>query len=437
MAWKISESAHILTLVIKRDRDIPLVRTKTKLLAREMGFERLAIIQLATSASEVARLLLRMFGGGKVRLSAVRFEGWMDSCGLELIFAGRQPCTGMNGMNGPAACSTNLNDFKIAPINGLRKVLDEVTIKGGDPGTSIRLHCLKYKSACGWQELQAGASEIKNQLFRDTEESYVENLRAKHEEVRKLLKEKSAKNIELDRVNTDLLQLNQELEALANERTIGEMALKIADQVRNPASVIGGLTRLLRKKLPELGSREAEKIDAIEGQAAKLEEIVASFESLADKQSLYFIEEDLVEIVQEAVNSCNTLQHKGVGTKLLLADSPIIIKANRPILKIALLHVLRNSADVSLPGSEVEVRADLLDGQPMVSVADRGEGFPSEIRKKLFFGPVESRKKGTGLGLLIVKQIMEEHQATISIEDREGGGTVVFLKFPIRWQERM
>ena len=238
-------------------------------------------------------------------------------------------------------------------------------------------------------------------------------------------------------MNTDLLQLNQELEALANERTIGEMALKIADQVRNPASVIGGLIRLLRKKLPELGSREAEKIDAIEDQAAKLEEIVASFESLADKQSLYFIEENLVEVVQEAVNSCNTLQHKGVGTKLLLADSPIIIKANRPILKIALLHVLRNSADVSLPGSEVEVRADLMDGQPMVSVADRGEGFPSEIRKKLFFGPVESRKKGTGLGLLIVKQIMEEHQATISIEDREGGGTVVFLKFPIRWQERM
>ncbi|MEA3548029.1 MAG: sensor histidine kinase [Thermodesulfobacteriota bacterium] len=436
MAWKISESAHILTLVIKRDRDIPLVRTKTKLLAREMGFERLAVIQLATSASEVARLLLRMFGGGQVRLSAVRFENRMDSCGLELILVGRKPCTGMDGLNESVACPANLNDLKIAPINGLRKVLDEVTIKG-EKDSSIRLYCLKYKGDCDWQELQVGASEIKNQLFRDTEESYVENLRAKHEEVRQLLKEKSAKNIELDRVNTDLLQLNQELEALANERTIGEMALKIADQVRNPASVIGGLTRLLRKKLPELGSREAEKIDAIENQAAKLEEIVASFESLADKQSLYFIEEDLVEVVQEAVNSCNTLQHKGVGTKLLLADSPIIIKANRPILKIALLHVLRNSADVSLPGSEVEVRADLMDGQPMVSVADRGEGFPSEIRKKLFFGPVESRKKGTGLGLLIVKQIMEEHQATISIEDREGGGTVVFLKFPIRWQERM
>ncbi len=436
MAWKISESAHILTLVIKRDRDIPLVRTKTKLLAREMGFERLAIIQLATSASEVARFLLRMFGCGLVRLSAVNFEGRMDSCGLEMIFVGQKPCTGMDRLNNSVGRPANLNDMKITPINGLRKVLDEVTIKG-EKDSSIRLDCLKYRGACDWQELQARASEIKDQLFRDTEESYVENLRAKHEEIRRLLKDKSAKNIELDRVNTDLLHLNQELEALANERTIGEMALKIADQVRNPASVIGGLTRLLRKKLPELGSREAKKIDAIEDQATKLEEIVASFESLADKQSLYFIEEDLVDIVQEAIHSCSALKYKGVGTKFLLADSPITIKANRPILKIALLHILRNSADVSHAGSEVEIRVALMDGQPIVSVADRGEGVPAEIRKKLFFGPVESRKKGTGLGLLIVKQIMEEHQATISIEDREGGGTIVFLKFPIRWQERM
>ena len=436
MDWKIDETVHILTLVVNRDRDIPLVRTKAKLLAREMGFERLAIIQLATAASEAARLLLRMFGGGKVRLSAVSFESRMDMCGQELVFVGRRPCSGLDGMNDFVGCPADLNDLKISPIKGLRKVLDEVTIRG-DKDSSIHIRCLKRKGACDWHELQSGASEIKNQLFRDTEESYVENLRAKHEEVRKLLQDKSEKNIQLDRVNTDLLQLNQELEALANERTIGEMALKVADQVRNPASVIGGLARLLRKKIPELSSGQAEKIDAIEAQAAKLEEIVASFESLADRQNLYFIEEDLVEIVREAVNSCSTLRLKGVETKLFLPDRSITIRANRPILKIAILHVLRNSADVSAPGSEVEVGATMLDGRPMISVADRGEGFPSGIRKKLFFGPVESRKKGTGLGLLIVKQIMEEHQATVSIDDREGGGTIVSLKFPVRWQERM
>ena len=434
MAWEIRKSVHILTLVIRRDRDIPLVRGKTKLLAREMGFDRLAVVRLATAASEAARLLLGMFGGGKVNLSGVHFASPPDRCGLELVFLGQRPCKMIDDAAGPVACPIDLRDLEVAPIKGLKKVLDLVQVEGGG-NSSIRLRCLQSKTPCDWQKLRSGILHMKNRIFRDTEESYVENLRAKHEEIRRLLKEKSEQNLELDRINTELLQLNQELEALANERTLRDLALKIADQVRNPASVIGGLVRLLRKKLGNISEREAAKLNAIEHQAAKLEQIVADFEHLARQQSLFFVKEDLVEIVREAVNSCTALGHRGVRVRLLMPEHPVFIKANRSILKIALLHVLRNSALVSPPGAEVEVRVDPAPDRPVVSVADRGPGMPPEMRKNLLHGPVSSKTKSTpttGLGLLIVKQIMDEHRAVITVEDRKGGGTVVRLEFPLR-----
>ena len=430
MAWKIKESSHILTLVINRGRDIPRLRSKIKLLAAALGFRRLSVVQLAVAASEGSRLLLNMFGGGKVRISIVAFAG--KGSGLELVFAGKRGC--FQTAEPPISCPKKITDIR--PIPGLKKVLDAIIIKGGDHGQPLHLHGLK-RCRLSWEELQKKSSGIRNQLFADTEESYLENLRAKHAEVVKLLREKSERNLELDRINTDLLQLNQELEALANERTIAEMALKIADQVRNPASVIGGLAALLQKKLPDLAEKEARKLHAIIEQARKLEDIVKNFEELADRQNRHFIEEDPGEIIKEAVSSCNAVKHKGIKIDLHLPAESLTVRANRAILKIALLHILRNSCEASANGSTIEVELTRREGRPLIRISDRGTGIPPDIMSKISGARPLEKKHGKGVGLLIVKQIMDEHQGVIELNNRPGGGVEVNLVFPVRWQERM
>ena len=91
MAGEIYESLHIISLVINRRQDIPLIRTKVKLLAHAAGSPRLFVTQVATAASEISRLLWRKYGGGKADFAIIHSCGTDDRTGIELQFEGRKP----------------------------------------------------------------------------------------------------------------------------------------------------------------------------------------------------------------------------------------------------------------------------------------------------------------------------------------------------------
>jgi two-component system nitrogen regulation sensor histidine kinase NtrY len=68
----------------------------------------------------------------------------------------------------------------------------------------------------------------------------------------------------------------------------------------------------------------------------------------------------------------------------------------------------------------------------MIEIADNGKGLPQANRSRLTEPYVTTRERGTGLGLAIVKKIMEDHGGDLILRDREGGGAVVSLVFPLR-----
>jgi len=68
----------------------------------------------------------------------------------------------------------------------------------------------------------------------------------------------------------------------------------------------------------------------------------------------------------------------------------------------------------------------------LVSVADTGRGMPPEVRENLFTGKVTTRKAGgTGLGMKIVKDVVDAHRGLITVESEEGVGTTFHLRFPL------
>lgn len=257
-----------------------------------------------------------------------------------------------------------------------------------------------------------------------------------HEQVLRLLKEKSAQNIELDRTNAELFQLSQDLEALAQERTIAEMALQIADQIRNPATAIGGLAKSLIKELPE-GICRNKKLQAIMHEAKKLDERVSNFEKLAKEQGKLFIQEDVRQIVSEAINTwTSALTKKDIQLNITKPAKPVSIIANRRTLKVAILHLLKNAVEASPVGAEILIGISDKGGRPEISITDHGSGIPDEIRNKLFEGVVTTKPKGKGMGLMLVKQIIREHQGDIEIESELSKGTKVLLCFPLHWEEK-
>jgi len=76
----------------------------------------------------------------------------------------------------------------------------------------------------------------------------------------------------------------------------------------------------------------------------------------------------------------------------------------------------------------VRSRAD--DGEAVVEVLDRGPGLAPEVRDRLFEPYVSTKRRGSGLGLSLVRDIAAQHQGTIVLEDREGGGARARLTIP-------
>ncbi len=435
MEPKVKDSFHMVSLVVRHTRDIPKVRSKAKLLAEKIGFCRLDVIRIALSASEMARFILLYTKGGIIKISLITMEQPELGTGIELYVEGEAPL-GLQHEAVKRTLSRIKEPEKIHPIPGLKKVMDFVMIRILREEAAIHVRALKWGLEVSIDDIQKIDASIRSELFADTEESYIENLRAKHEEVVRLLREKIEKNRELDRANSELLQLSKDLEALAHERTLAELALRVADQIRNPAITIGGLTKLLAKELPE-GVPGKKKLEAIFKEACKLEKIVKNFEQLAKSQTRFFTQKDLRSVVQEAVKTWRqSTSRRGIKTQLFIESSPIPVKINPRTFKVAFLHILRNAEEASPPEGTIKIQVGIGDhGRPFVAVSDQGPGIPEEIMDRLFKTTVTTKSKGAGVGLMMVKQVMEEHQGEVKIDTKSGKGTTVNLIFPDRWKE--
>ncbi|NDY43168.1 HAMP domain-containing histidine kinase [Dissulfurirhabdus thermomarina] len=421
---------HLLTLVVGQETDIPAIRGRAKWIAAAAGFGRRFAVQAAAAASELARFLFRHVDGGTFTLAFVEGPGGRGA-GLEFTALGRRTCPALEG-----ACPADFDELlKYPPFPGLKRVLDEVAIKGGYHGRPFLVRCRKWSPERAWADIEAAEPDIRRHLFADTRESYVENLRAKHEEVLRLLREKTLQNRELDRVNTELMQLARDLEALAHERSLAEVLLEIADRIRNPAVAIGGLAEALARS-GEMAGPAGEKLKAILREARRLEEVVREFEALGRRRALYYRRLPLQDVVAAAMEALRpALERKGVRVEADLPDRPLPVRANRKVLMVAVLHLLRNALEASPPGKVIRVRVHRDRGRPLVEIADEGPGIPEEDRARIFDVAFTTKPGGTGLGLPMVRQIMMEHQGEIAIESAPGTGTRVILRFPARWRE--
>ncbi len=432
----VEDKLHIFTLLVNKDSDIPKVRLKAKKLAQVSYFQRLKVVEVSTSASELARAVIKFSKGGKISFYFVSSTKG-SKAGIEIYVKGNRSCYRkyIDRDTRSEVCMFSISLLRsIHPFLGLSKIFDYMEILGGYDGSALEVVGIKWSENVSWQELQRREKEIRDEIFPKDEDAYIENLRIKHEEVLRLLKEKARQNRRLERMNKELLSLSRDIEALTQERTLAEIALKVADKVRNPATAIGGLARSLLKRA-KVDDVTKKKIEAIFNEAKKLETIVRNFENVAKLNVQFFKNQDLNKLVREVVEEFlpRFEAKKGIKIRLNISKEPIIIKANKKILKIALLHVLRNAIEVTTPGEEVIVEVIRDDGVPKVKISDKGPGLPKEVKDMISEGALPT--KG-GLGLSAVRQILLEHQGMLSFKDRDGGGTTIILEFPKRWKEQ-
>jgi two-component system nitrogen regulation sensor histidine kinase NtrY len=210
----------------------------------------------------------------------------------------------------------------------------------------------------------------------------------------------------------------------------GDVARRIAHEIKNPLTPIQlSAERIKRKFRGEVANPEDldQYADVIVRQTNDLRRIVDEFSKFARMPEPDRREEDIVRLVRDAV----TLQTAGMPGVLLVADlppGPVTMELDATMIGQALTNLIKNAGEAieslqqkGAPADHApEVRVALEAGgeQIEVRISDNGIGLPPD-RARLFEPYVTTREKGTGLGLPIVKKIIEEHGGTLTLEDAE------------------
>jgi signal transduction histidine kinase len=254
--------------------------------------------------------------------------------------------------------------------------------------------------------------------------------------IQRLYQRMEADHHHLEQTSHEILALNREMEALVMERTMSEMALGMAHGIRNPLHVIGGFSHRLLRKTDEDDPTRA-WATAIAEEARRIEQMVERFETLAQRKTSFFAQEDLNVIVRSTLDLL-TPEMKGKNITLVaeMCSEPLVGRFNKHLLKVALAHLMRNAVEATRPGGTVLVRTAKEQQFALLVIQDTGRGMPQDVVEKVFVPFYTTKIGGTGLGMVFVRQIVDEHRGVITLESKLGRGTTVTIRLPHRFTDR-
>lgn len=221
-----------------------------------------------------------------------------------------------------------------------------------------------------------------------------------------------------------------ELAAKESLAAVGEFAASLAHEVRNPLTAIRvDLQRALAGVGPgsELRAPLERALAEIEHLNATIEDTLA--EARIGRPGADVV--DLGEVLRSAADAARPFFAERRATLSLAPTEPgVRIRGDPETLRQAFLNVLRNAAEALGPGGRAEVIVEEDGDAAEVTFVDNGPGIPEELRDRIFEPLFTTRSEGTGLGLTIVKRIVEAHAGTVRVESEPGRGTRVRVRLP-------
>ncbi len=213
----------------------------------------------------------------------------------------------------------------------------------------------------------------------------------------------------------------------------------LTHEMKSPLAAIRGAAELLDEEMPvEVRKRFLENIRAEAARSERLINRLLELAAIEGRASLEKPEElDFHSIVARAIDQARPLAEvAGVVLEDAAATARVLLRGDSFILRAAVTNLLENAIDFSPQGSAVEIAVHATGGNVVLTIRDHGPGVPGYAREKIFerFYSLRhhtSKRKGTGLGLTLVREAAELHGGTISLEPAEGGGTIARLSLPL------
>ena len=196
----------------------------------------------------------------------------------------------------------------------------------------------------------------------------------------------------------------------------------ISHEISSPLTVIQGLTEILLEE--NISSKIFEKIKKIQNAAHKISAIVDNFAYLEKKEVFKELSVDLYQVIAQYIDSIS------YPVKIDNKTSSSIIFGNEALILIAIKNLVENAYLHAETNKEIIITIEKKDQKLHCSVQDQGKGIEKNQLEKIFQPYYQVKSKGKGLGLYLVKMIMEKHYGSVLVESLLGQGSLFTLIFP-------
>ena len=226
-----------------------------------------------------------------------------------------------------------------------------------------------------------------------------------------------------------MLALQKEL--IRNERlaAIGELTGGVAHEIRNPLAGISGALTMLAREIPRDDDTQ-EVMAEIQRQIQRMEQLVQDLIAFSQPGAPHPEPIHVHSILAQAAESIRSLPGMPDSDVIFDLDERVPeIRADARELERAIENLILNACQATTEGGKIEVRTKLVADRVHVVIADNGVGIEPEVMPRIFEPFFTTKARGTGLGLPLVRRVLESTGGEITAHSSPGSGTVFELIF--------
>lgn len=270
--------------------------------------------------------------------------------------------------------------------------------------------------------MQAALNVMVKTLRRDIEE-----IQAKTREA-----EKEARAAEEALEQLEKARRESMLQSAKHIESMRKLTMAVAHQLRNPATVIGGLARLMLKRRED-GEKRSNYLEGIIGAAERIEKIIQVVKAHNSIRLEEVHEVDLPALIVEVRGLVDTKASelsKKVDWSLKI--EPLKVQVDPRLMIMALSEILYNALE-SFEGDtcSISIKASRHNNSLVMEIRDNGKGIPEGDLPYVFDPFFTTKAVGVGAGLPLVNRIVQEHQGVVTIESQVMKGTKVKIQLPL------
>jgi signal transduction histidine kinase len=211
--------------------------------------------------------------------------------------------------------------------------------------------------------------------------------------------------------------------------SLGHMAAQLAHSIRNPITAIGGTARLLARKIDN--TEWLQFLTMMAAEAEKIEKILEDLFSFVEQVKPVCERTHLIPLIHRSLLlHFSALKEQHIRQTLLLPDIDPEIEADPRLIQQALVHLIRNSVEAMPQGGELAIEVQTGAAEVRIVIRDTGRGLGEEHAEHATDPFYTTKIIGTGMGLTLVKRIVEDHGGQLLLENRRAGGARATVVLP-------